>query len=100
MSLGGFDAAFGGVGGPVHGEVTGEVPDLLGVGLQPVPRTNGGAVAIPVAVAVVDDPGVHRLVVGREGCPRGSAWSGCARLTGCHTTPNVQDQSPRAVTGP
>jgi hypothetical protein len=30
--------------------------------------------------------------VGRGCCPRGSAWSGCARLTGCHTTPSRQDQ--------
>jgi hypothetical protein len=33
-----------------------------------------------------------RPTVGRGCCPWGSAWSGCARLTGCHTTPGVQDQ--------
>jgi hypothetical protein len=26
-----------------------------------------------------------------EGCPRGAAWSGCARSTGCRTSPSVQD---------
>src|SRR5439155_7431792 len=65
MSLGGFDPAFGGVGGAVHAEVAGEVPDLLGVGLQPGRQDERGmvAVAVPVAVAVVDDLGVHRAVV-------------------------------------
>jgi len=29
---------------------------------------------------------------GSRGCPRGSAWSGCARPTGCHTTTSAQDQ--------
>jgi hypothetical protein len=35
-----------------------------------------------------------RPTVARGCCPRGSTWSGCARLTGCHTTPSVQDQLP------
>src|SRR6266487_2797923 len=70
MSIGGFDAAFGGVGGPVDSEVAGEVPDLLGVGLHPGGQDVRGvvAVAVPVAVAVVDDPGVDRLVVALTQC--------------------------------
>src|SRR6266487_5734057 len=65
MSLGGFDAAFGGVGGPVHGEVGGEVPDLFGVGAKPGGQGERGVVAaaVPVAVPVVDDPGLDGLVV-------------------------------------
>jgi hypothetical protein len=35
-----------------------------------------------------------RPTVRRRCCPRDSAWSGCARLTGCHTTPSVQDHPP------
>src|SRR5258706_9670347 len=65
MSFGGFDAAFGGVGGPVHVEVGGEVPDLLGVVAQPHGQGVAGvvAVAVPVPVTVVDDPGVDGVVV-------------------------------------
>ena len=57
MSFGGLDAAFGGVGGPVHVEVGGEVPDLLGIVAQPAGQGVAGvvAVAVPVTVTVVDD---------------------------------------------
>jgi hypothetical protein len=56
MSLGGLDAAFGGVGGPVDGEVGGEQPDLVGVLGQPGREGVAGVVAVvPVPVPVVDD---------------------------------------------
>ena len=64
MAFGGFDAAFGGVGGPFDFEVAGEVPDLVGVDLQPGGELETGVVAVtvPVPVLVVDDPGGHGLV--------------------------------------
>src|SRR6266498_4546468 len=65
MSFGGFDAAFGGGGGPVHIDVGGEVPDLRGVGVEPGGQGERGVVAVgvPVAVQVVDDPVLHGGVV-------------------------------------
>jgi hypothetical protein len=41
-----------------------------------------------------DSPGAepHDARTGSvEGCPWAAAWSGCARPTRCHTSPNVQD---------
>ena len=47
-----------------------------------------------------DDPGaeLHEARRGSvEGCPRAAAWSGCARSTGCRTSPVVgQDQVVRS----
>ena len=64
MSFGGFDAAFGGVRGPVDVEVAGEVPDLLGIRGEPGGQGVGGVVAgVPVAVPVVDDSGLDGGVV-------------------------------------
>ena len=66
VPLGGFDAALGGVGGPVDGEVGGEQPDLVGVLVRPGRQGERGVVAaaVPVAaVPVVDDPGGHGGVV-------------------------------------
>src|SRR3954452_17553533 len=64
VSFGGFDAAFGGVGGPVDVEVFGEVPDLFGVAGEPGGQGVAGVVAVvPVAVPVVDGSAGDGFVV-------------------------------------
>jgi hypothetical protein len=47
VSFGGFDSAFGGVGGPLDAEVGGEQPDLVGVLGQPGREGVGGVLPSP-----------------------------------------------------
>jgi hypothetical protein len=60
-----------------------------GCGIPPTSR--GLPHGIPGAEP--DDP----CAGGVEGCPRDTAWSGCARLTGCHTTPRARSSMTRAA---
>ena len=56
VALGGFRAAFGDVGCPVHGEVAGEQEDLLLILAQPAAQRVAGMVPlVPVPQPVVDD---------------------------------------------
>jgi hypothetical protein len=51
------------------------------------PRSPGG---LPHASPGAEPDDAHTSSV--EGCPRAAAWSGCARSTGCHDSPSVQDR--------
>ncbi len=51
------------------------------------PRPPGG---LPHASPGAEPDDAHTSSV--EGCPRAAAWSGCARSTGCHASPSVQDR--------
>jgi hypothetical protein len=64
VPLGGFDGLLGAVVRPVHGELSGEQPDLLFVVAQPAAEGVAGVVAVvPVPVPVVRDPEGDGLVV-------------------------------------
>jgi hypothetical protein len=64
VAPGGFGAALGDVGRPVHGEVAGELEDLLFVVAQPAAQRVAGVVSVlPVPQPVVDDPEGGGLVV-------------------------------------
>ena len=64
VALGGFGAALGDVGRPVHGEIAGEQEDLLFVAAQPAAQRVAGVVPVlPVPQPVVDDPEGGGLVV-------------------------------------
>jgi hypothetical protein len=58
------------------------------------PRPPGG---LPHASPGTEPDDAHTRSV--EGCPRAAVWSGCARSTGCHTTPACKINL-WAVTGP
>ena len=64
VAPGGFGAALGDVGRPVHGEIAGEQEDLLFVAAQPAAQRVAGVVPlVPVPQPVVDDAEGGGLVV-------------------------------------
>ena len=66
VPLGGFGAALGDVGRPVHGEVAGEQEDLFLVVAQPAAQRVAGVVSLmPVSQPVMGDAEGDGVVVAR-----------------------------------
>ncbi len=74
---------------------TGAKPRLGGWAGCGIPPTS------PRATTRLPGAGLATPAGGEQGCcPRGAAWSGDARTTGCHTAPSEQELSVPATPSP